>query len=217
MSRPPRAVPPPGAPYGAGNKVFTADAAAAARERMRAKLNRLNAGFNPEMMLDGLTLAGFHIEAGARTFADYAKAMIEDLGENIRPYLEHFYNSVRDYPGFDKAGMNTRAEVEEATLRELKDQDARDKIAGPRTITAEDKADLQWMVEDDHGKDDLDPQAQDVADMLARGSTAAEISEARGIDLSEHEVRALAELLNERGLIPRRRKAVEFKLPYLWR
>ena len=99
----PREAPPPGAPYGAGNKVFTADAAAAARERMRAKLNRLNAGFNPEMMLDGLTLAGFHIEAGARTFADYAKAMIADLGENIRPYLEHFYNSVRDYPGFDKA------------------------------------------------------------------------------------------------------------------
>ena len=89
--------------------------------------------------------------------------------------------------------MNTRAEVEEATLRELKDQDARDKIAGPRTITAEDKADLQWMVEDDHGKDDLDPQAQAVADMPARGSTAAEISEARGIDLSQHEVRALAD------------------------
>jgi hypothetical protein len=76
--------------YGANNKTFTADAAAAARERLRAKLNQLNAGFDPEIMLDGLTLAGFHIEAGARSFADYAKAMLSDLGDQVRPFLGHF-------------------------------------------------------------------------------------------------------------------------------
>ena len=55
-------------------------------------------------MLDGLVLAGFHVEAGARTFADYSRAMLADLGDGIRPLLRHFYNSVRDYPGFDATG-----------------------------------------------------------------------------------------------------------------
>jgi hypothetical protein len=43
------------------------------------------------MMLDGITLAGYHIEKGARTFAAYAKAMIDDLGESVKPYLKSWY------------------------------------------------------------------------------------------------------------------------------
>jgi hypothetical protein len=38
-------------------------------------------------MQAGITLAGYHIEKGARTFTAFAKAMVEDLGEGIRPYL----------------------------------------------------------------------------------------------------------------------------------
>ena len=79
-AEPPRAEsklppPPPERPadYGADNKTFTASMADKARARLREKLGRLNSGFDPEMMLDGLTLAGFHVEAGARTFADYSK------------------------------------------------------------------------------------------------------------------------------------------------
>ena len=98
--------------YGANNKVFTADAAAAARERLRAKLNRLNAGFDPEMMLDGLTLAGYHIEAGARSFADYTTAMLGDLGDAARPFLRGWYENARYYPGHDASGMSSHAEIE---------------------------------------------------------------------------------------------------------
>lgn len=97
--------------YGANNKLFTKDAADAARERLKAKLGRLNSGFDPEMMLNGLTLGGYHVEAGARTYAAYAKAMINDLGNGIIPYLQHFYNSVRDYPGFDSKGMASYKEL----------------------------------------------------------------------------------------------------------
>jgi N12 class adenine-specific DNA methylase len=97
--------------YGGKNTVFTKSAAEAARERIRAKLGRLNAGFDPEMMLDGLTLAGFHVEAGARKFADYARVMAADLGEAVKPYLGHWYKSVRDYPGFDAQGMDDDAAI----------------------------------------------------------------------------------------------------------
>jgi N12 class adenine-specific DNA methylase len=101
--------------YGGNNKVFTADAAAKARAIIKAKLNgsQLNAGFDPELALAGLTLAGYHVEAGARTFAAYSKAILEDIGENARPYLKQWYNAVRDTPDFDASGMDDAASVHE--------------------------------------------------------------------------------------------------------
>lgn len=87
---------------GADNKVFTEDAYLKAKAILKAKLdNQLNSGFDPELMQAGISVAGYHLEAGARKFAAFAKAMIEDLGGNIKPYLKSFYNGVRDLPGVD--------------------------------------------------------------------------------------------------------------------
>lgn len=65
---------------------------------MHERLNRLNAGLDPEMLSDGLIMAGYHVEKGARKFADFAKRMIEEFGDKIRPYLKSFYNGLRDLP-----------------------------------------------------------------------------------------------------------------------
>ncbi len=115
---PPPAAPTPASkgPTGASNTVFTASAADKARARLKAKLSgaQLNSGIDPEIIQDGITLAGYHIEAGARSFAAYSKAMIEDLGEAISPYLRSLYESVRHYPGFDAKGMSSAAEIEAA-------------------------------------------------------------------------------------------------------
>ena len=117
----PVAVPEPKAkPTPSANTIFTEDAAAAARARLKAKLGRLNSGLDPETMLDGITLAGYHIEKGARTFAAYAKAMVEDLGDAVKPYLKSWYMGVRYDPrasGFD--GMSSAAEVEAASVDTL--------------------------------------------------------------------------------------------------
>lgn len=91
--------------YGGSNKVFTADAADKARELLRKKFGQVSAGIDPEILQAGLTLAGYHIEAGARAWASYAKAMLDDLGEAARPYLRSWYEAVRHYPGFDTEGM----------------------------------------------------------------------------------------------------------------
>jgi hypothetical protein len=114
----PGLAPPEG--YGASNTFFTQDAAARARARIKARIKgtTLTAGFDPELMLDGLTLSGFHIEAGARKFADYAKAMLGDLGEAIRPYLSNWYEAVRTFPGFDNVGMTPPDEVQRILARE---------------------------------------------------------------------------------------------------
>lgn len=95
----------------ANNKLFTSDRVDAARERLKSKLGQLNSGFDPEMLLDGMTIAGAYIEAGTRSFADYAKAMTEDLGAGIRPYLLSFYEGVRNYPGLDTKGMTPADEA----------------------------------------------------------------------------------------------------------
>lgn len=95
------------------NTVFTEDAAAKARALLKSKLGQLNTGLDPEILQAGITLAGYHIEKGARTFAAYAKAMTEDLGEVVRPYLKSWYMGVKYDPratAFD--GMSTAAEVE---------------------------------------------------------------------------------------------------------
>lgn len=104
-------------PAVSANTVFTEDAAAAARARLKAKLGRLNTGLDPETMLDGITLAGYHIEKGARTFAAYAKAMVEDLGDAVKPYLKSWYAAVSMDPrasGFD--GLDDLATVQSAYL-----------------------------------------------------------------------------------------------------
>ncbi len=121
--QPPNAEPPPSPeaaksePKVSANTVFTEDAAEKARALLKSKLGQLNSGIDPEMMQAGITLAGYHIEKGARTFAAYAKAMVDDLGDMVKPYLKSWYMGVKYDPraaGFD--GMDDAATVESADV-----------------------------------------------------------------------------------------------------
>ncbi len=82
-----------------GNRLVTDERYAELRERMRKKLGgQMNIGIDPEILAIGTEMAVYHLETGARKFAEYAKAMIEDLGDAIRPYLKAFYNGARNLP-----------------------------------------------------------------------------------------------------------------------
>lgn len=88
-----------------GNRLVTDERYAELRERMRKKLGgQMNMGIDPEILAIGTEMAVYHLEKGARKFADYAKVMITDLGDAIRPYLKAFYNGARDLP--EVAGMS---------------------------------------------------------------------------------------------------------------
>lgn len=91
----------------AGNKIFTSDVVAKARERLKKKLGQLNSGIDPEVLIDGMTIAGAYIESGFRKFGDYAKAMVADFGEDIKPYLLSFWEGARNYPNLDTNGMTS--------------------------------------------------------------------------------------------------------------
>lgn len=113
------------AEYGASNKLVSQDRAAELRERLKKKLNgsQLNAGIDPEILALGAELAVFHIEAGVRKFADFAKTMADDLDmplEKVRPYLRSWYNGARDMMEDNDvsiAGMDDATEVRAALAR----------------------------------------------------------------------------------------------------
>lgn len=125
----------------AANTVFTEDAAAAARARLKAKLGRLNSGLDPETMMDGITLAGYHVEKGARKFAAYARAMVDDLGDAVKPYLIGWYMAVRS----DPRAADMRADMDKASA--VEDLDVDEVLA----TTAEPATDGQPPAETDNG------------------------------------------------------------------
>lgn len=85
--------------YGASNTLVSADRYEELKKQMRDKLNnQLNTGIDPEVFVIGAQMAMYHIEAGARKFADFSSRMIEDLGDNVRPFLKSFYEGARHYP-----------------------------------------------------------------------------------------------------------------------
>ncbi|MBB6578938.1 hypothetical protein HNP33_003043 [Comamonas odontotermitis] len=126
--------------YGAANKLVTADRAAELRERLKKKLGQLNSGIDPEMLAIGTELAVFHIEAGARKFADFAEAIARDLEtpiSKIRPYLRSWYNGARDMmedSNLPVDGMDS-SETVRGELAKLQDTptEAHDNAASPRT------------------------------------------------------------------------------------
>lgn len=111
------------------NKIFTEDAATKARNRLRSKLNRLNSGIDPEFLIDGVTLSGYHIEKGARTFAAYAKAMIDDLGDKVIPYLKSWYMGVK----FDPRSAEFSKEMDDEATVDKYDFDQPNNILDPET------------------------------------------------------------------------------------
>lgn len=91
--------------YGSQNKIVSKERYEELKKRMIKKLGQLNFGMDPELLEIGIEMTAYHLESGARKFADYARAMIKDIGDVIRPYLKSFYNAARDYPGVADAGI----------------------------------------------------------------------------------------------------------------
>ncbi|MBX9052666.1 hypothetical protein HCH02_06680 [Parabacteroides merdae] len=90
-----------------GNRLVTDERYAELRERMRKKLlGQMNIGIDPEILAIGTEMAVYHLEKGSRKFAEYATALIADLGDAIRPYLKAFYNGARDLPEVLENGLN---------------------------------------------------------------------------------------------------------------
>ncbi|MRN67953.1 PLxRFG domain-containing protein [Brucella sp. 10RB9213] len=114
--------------WGANNKLVSRDRADEIRKKLRDKLrSQIGSGIDPEILALGTELAAFHIEAGARRFADFARAVASDMEtsmEKLRPFLRAWYNGARDMmedSGLDIAGTDD-ANAVKAALAKLNEE-----------------------------------------------------------------------------------------------
>ena len=111
------------------------------KNRLRKKLGgQMNIGIDPEILAIGLEIAVGHLDRGVKTFADFAKVMISDLGDVIRPYLKAFYNGARELPEVVENGlasdMTSYDEVQSFDVTNF-DKQGIDVFATAETITRE--------------------------------------------------------------------------------
>ena len=129
-----------------GNKLVTDERYEQLRERMKKKLlGQFNMGIDPEILAIGTEMAVYHIEKGARAFAEYAKAMIADLGDAIRPYLKAFYNGARDLPemGELSQGMDDYAAVQGFDVFNFDKQKQPSPVEKAQQVVSQAKADKE--------------------------------------------------------------------------
>ena len=98
--------------WGDANKVFTKEAYEKSLENLRNKLSA-NPFLDPEYWNNMVNVAGYHIEAGARKFSDFAIKMTEALGDNIKPYLKDLYEELRKkgYSSLDDASVVDKFDI----------------------------------------------------------------------------------------------------------
>jgi len=69
-----------------------------ARKNLRSNLNNLSSVglLNPELYRDLYKVGSYHFRQGATKFADFAKKMISDLGDWVKPRLAKLFKEIRD-------------------------------------------------------------------------------------------------------------------------
>ena len=126
-------------------------------------------GVDPELLAIGAELAVGHIERGLTKFADFAKAMLEDVGDVIRPYLKSFYNAVREMPEAEEyaEAMTPYDEVRKFDIANFDKEGPKDVVATAKSIVDEQK------VEQDVGE--IHKQEVAAGDLKLRAATEEDI------------------------------------------
>jgi hypothetical protein len=89
----PKAEPPKS--YGEKNVLVKRDEYEAAKKLLNEKLNRLHSGLDPTIMAEATKMGLYHFEAGAREFGRWSKQMLDELGENFRPYVHEVWKRLK--------------------------------------------------------------------------------------------------------------------------
>lgn len=157
--------------YGSQNKVVSTARYEELRKKMREKLNNLNAGYDPEIIAIGAEMAAYHIEAGARTFVDFAKRMITDIGDDIRPYLKSLYSSARHFPGMEeyKKTMNSESELDEIDINSIKLEEDEQREPNPETVASEAEAvasEAESRIEEAETTEQIEAISEDIDDQI---------------------------------------------------
>jgi hypothetical protein len=91
----------PTASSGEQNTLFTKEGADEALDRILNpdKNLRRSGPITTEELKDWLYVAGYHIERGVRTFADFSRQMILEIGDEVKPHLRELFNKAHEELG----------------------------------------------------------------------------------------------------------------------
>ena len=98
----------------------------AARARIRARAGKLSAGVDPTVLADVAIIGAQHIFDGAVDFAEWSKKMVEDLGEQIKPHLQEFFDASNKE--FDKVTDRTALDKAQAVNQRIRKMTAPQRI-----------------------------------------------------------------------------------------
>lgn len=157
------------------------------RKKLKSKLGQLNAGFDPELFTVGSELAAGYIERGIKKFADFAKRMIADFGNAIRPYLKSFYEGARRMPGVNTEGMDTTDYVDKYDFEKESEGRVIKTIEGTREFTFEE---LQAQKKEQPPARTKETVLREVYDRGMAGDTFAfNLSDITNFDIGKDELR----------------------------
>lgn len=92
--------------YGTKNKVVT-------KKRYDELKKALKGKFFSNIPPELIEIAAYHVEASGRKFGEFAKAMIKDFGDKVKPYLKSLYESAQSKLKDQYDDFSTQAEIEE--------------------------------------------------------------------------------------------------------
>lgn len=179
------------------------------RRRLRQKLgDQLNMGVDPEAFALGVEMSYLMLKHGARKFAEFAKQMIEALGENVRPYLKSFYNGARDLPEmaeYEKE-LTPYDEVRTFDVMNFDKEGAKDIVATAEHIVREQAAEREAKEVTDKLKQERNEQRKETEQEVAANTealaseaatVASEVESKLPSARSEREVNDLAKSIDD--------------------
>lgn len=112
-------------------------------KRLKARLRgQLNMGVDPEIFAAGLEMSFLMLKHGARKFSEFARRMLDAVGEDVRPYLKAFYNGARDLPEMEDYAkeLTPYDEVRTFDVKNFDKEGAKDIIATAEHAVREQEA-----------------------------------------------------------------------------
>lgn len=127
--------------------------------------------YDPELLQIGAEMAAYHVEAGSLKFVDFAKRMISDMGDNVRPYLKLFYNAVRDFPGMEsyEIEMTPYEEVRSTDINNIKLEEDEQTETDKETVTGETEAfasQAESRIEEAGTEEEVDEVVEQIEDKI---------------------------------------------------
>lgn len=145
------------------------------RRRLRQKLGgQLNMGLDPEAFAIGVEMSYLMLKHGARKFGEFAKNLIEALGEGIRPYVKTLYNGARDLPEMAdiEKDMTPWDEVRSFDVMNFDKEGAKDIVATAEHIVREQAAEREAKEATDKLKQERNEQRKETEQEVAANTEA---------------------------------------------